>query len=55
MLSQLEPFIGYTPEELNKITGDILDDDTIAMKVNFNDYIDKFENEYILITGLSRK
>ena len=40
MLSQLEPFIGYTPEELNKYYGGYIDDDTIAMKVYFNDYID---------------
>jgi len=50
MLSQLEPFIGYTPEELNKYYGGYIDDDTIVMKVYFNDYIDRFENEYTLIT-----
>lgn len=50
ILSELEPFIGYTPEELNKYFGNFLDRKTMVFKVYFTDYIVKFENEFVKIT-----
>jgi hypothetical protein len=50
ILSQLEPFIGYTPEELVKYYAGYVDPDVMTLKVNFTDYISKFENKYGLIT-----
>ena len=50
MLSELEPFIGYIPEELNKYFEGFIDRDTMILKVYFTDYIVKFENEYTKIT-----
>jgi hypothetical protein len=45
ILSQLEPFIGYTPEEMNKYFGGFIDKKTMTMKVYFTDYIVRFELE----------
>lgn len=50
MLSQLEPFIGYTPQDLSKDFMGFVDDDTMTMKVYFTDYIVRFETENVLIT-----
>ena len=50
ILSELEPFIGYTPEELNKYLGGFVDRETMIFKVYFTDYIVRFENEYTNIT-----
>ena len=50
ILSELEPFIGYTPEELNKYFSGFVDNETMIFKVYFTDYIVRFENENTLIT-----
>ena len=50
MLSQLEPFIGYTPQDLNTYFAGYVDEATMVMKVYFVDYIVRFENENVLIT-----
>jgi len=50
MLEEMEPFIGYTPEELNKYYSGFIDQDTMLYKVYFTDYIVRFENEIGLIT-----
>ena len=50
ILSELEPFIGYTPEELNKYFAGFVDTDTMIFKVYFTDYVVRFENDYTLIT-----
>ena len=50
MLSQLEPFIGYTPQDLSKDFMGFVDDDTMTLKVYFTDYIVRFETENVLIT-----
>ena len=50
ILAELEPFIGYTPEELNKYFAGFVDTETMIFKVYFTDYIVRFENEFTLIT-----
>ncbi len=50
MLSQLEPFIGYTPKDLADSFAGFIDDATMTMKVYFTDYIVRFENENVKIT-----
>jgi len=50
MLSQLEPFIGYTPVDIAETFGSFVDDSTMAMKVYFTDYVVRFENENLPIT-----
>lgn len=49
MLSMLEPFIGYTPEDLMKYSVYVTDD-AMTMKIYFTDYIVRFENENVPIT-----
>lgn len=50
MLEQLEPFIGYTPEEMYKYFSKIVDNEDLMLKVYFSDYIVQFEEENGLIT-----
>lgn len=50
IFAELEPFIGYTPEELQKYCGDYVNPDMIKMKIYFNDHISRFENEHGKIT-----
>lgn len=53
ILSELEPLIGYTTQEIfekKSTCGDFIDIDTKFMKNNFTDYIVRFENEKQLIT-----
>jgi len=50
ILSQLEPFIGYTPEELQRYFADYVEKSSLIMKVYFTDYVAQFENEYGPIT-----
>jgi len=50
ILAELEPFIGYTPEEMQKYCSDWVDPDAIKMKIYFNDHITRFENEHGKIT-----
>jgi len=50
ILAELEPLIGYTPEELQKYCSNYVDENTITMKIYFNDYITRFENEHGKIT-----
>jgi len=46
IFSELEPFIGYTPEEMQKYCSDWINPDQLKMKIYFNDYISRFENEH---------
>jgi len=48
ILSQLEPFIGYTTDDMLKFR-EFITVDEMTMKVNFTDYIVRFENEYVPI------
>jgi|GEM_PF-4917014 len=50
ILAELEPFIGYTPQELKTSFDGFVDTDTMIFKVYFTDYIVRFENEETLIT-----
>lgn len=50
ILAELEPFIGYTPEEIQKYCSQWVDPDAIKMKIYFNDYITRFENEHGKVT-----
>lgn len=50
IFSELEPFIGYTPEEMQKYCSDWVDPAQIKMKIYFNDYISRFENEHGKVT-----
>lgn len=50
ILAELEPFIGYTPEEMQKYCSEWIDPNQIKMKIYFNDYIIRFENEHGKIT-----
>lgn len=50
IFSELEPFIGYTPEEMQKYCSDWVDPNQIKMKIYFNDYISRFESEHGKVT-----
>ena len=50
IFSELEPFIGYTPEEMQKYCSEWVDPAQIKMKIYFNDYISRFENEHGKVT-----